>query len=312
MGQTPSRDDGKKGATVIVPEVKTMVPTKVEDFRAKDHRGLFIGINYSKTSCPLSGCIKDSEKVRDVVVNTKFPKSAQYIHMRDDVPNDSPYYPSRENILRALKWVFSASPVGDFEKSFETKTNGDEFINLLPSTLIFISFSGHGSQLPDFDGDEADGFDETFCTVDAETGDFGQQIVDDELSALLKSRVPKPNGSVCAILTDCCHSETNLDLPFKLVGRILKRVGTYKDLPIQIIKISGCSDSQCSYEGKIVKDYGGYLTLAWCEAMKIKNAPLLNLMSAITSSVNTRVSSAKQLPNLTTGQMCSVYSRYPM
>ncbi|KAE9446983.1 hypothetical protein C3L33_21141, partial [Rhododendron williamsianum] len=32
-------------------------------------------------------------------------------------------------------------------------------------SLVFF-YSGHGSQVPDFDGDEADGFDESLCPVD--------------------------------------------------------------------------------------------------------------------------------------------------
>lgn len=311
MGQTPSQTNTKKGATVIMPEVKMIAtPAKVDDFRAQDHRAVFIGINYSKTSCPLSGCIADSEKVRDVVINTKFPKVVPYLHMRDDVPQDSPYYPCRDNLLRALKWAFSAATVDDFVKSFEAKTSGDDFAKMIPNTLVFISYSGHGAQTPDTDKDEEDGSDETFCTVDAETGDFGEQIVDDELSSLIMERGEK--NSMCVVLTDCCHSETNLDLPFTLSGRVFKKVGKYAETPMQIIKISGCSDSQCSYEGKILKDYGGYLTRAWCEAMKIKNPPLINLMSSIIGTVNTKVNSRKQLPNMSVGKLCSVYSRYPL
>src|SRR5205814_796479 len=40
--------------------------------------------------------------------------------------------------------------------------------------LFFLSYSGHGGQVPDTNGDEADGQDETWCLYDG-------QLIDDEL-----------------------------------------------------------------------------------------------------------------------------------
>ncbi|WP_211320229.1 caspase family protein [Hymenobacter nivis] len=50
----------------------------------------------------------------------------------------------------------------------QTLNQGDIFV---------ISYSGHGGQLPDINGDEDDGLDETWCLYDGE-------LVDDELSQL--------------------------------------------------------------------------------------------------------------------------------
>lgn len=45
---------------------------------------------------------------------------------------------------------------------------------LEPGQTLFVSYSGHGSQIPDESGDEADHLDETWCLHDAD-------LVDDEL-----------------------------------------------------------------------------------------------------------------------------------
>ncbi|WP_016744106.1 caspase family protein, partial [Rhizorhabdus wittichii] len=43
--------------------------------------------------------------------------------------------------------------------------------------MLFLTYSGHGSQVSDVDGDEADGLDETWCLYD-------RMLIDDELSQL--------------------------------------------------------------------------------------------------------------------------------
>src|SRR5690606_2265122 len=39
---------------------------------------------------------------------------------------------------------------------------------LIANDLFVISYSGHGGQLPDINGDEDDGMDETWCLFDGE------------------------------------------------------------------------------------------------------------------------------------------------
>jgi hypothetical protein len=48
---------------------------------------------------------------------------------------------------------------------------------LKPGQTLLVSFSGHGSRVPDADGDERDCWDETWCLHDAD-------LVDDELTAI--------------------------------------------------------------------------------------------------------------------------------
>ena len=64
--------------------------------------------------------------------------------------------------------------------------------------LFFLSYSGHGGQVPDVNGDEADKQDETWCLYDG-------QLIDDELYLEL-SRFAA--GVRILVLSDSCHSGT--------------------------------------------------------------------------------------------------------
>lgn len=61
---------------------------------------------------------------------------------------------------------------------------------------LFLTYSGHGGQVPDTSGDETDRMDETWCLYDRE-------LIDDELYALWAQFQPAVRISV---LSDSCHS----------------------------------------------------------------------------------------------------------
>ena len=75
------------------------------------------------------------------------------------------------------------------EKTAETLQSGD---------ILLLSYSGHGGQVPDSNGDEQDRMDETWVL-------FDRQVVDDELYALWSKFKP---GVRIAIFSDSCHSGT--------------------------------------------------------------------------------------------------------
>ena len=75
------------------------------------------------------------------------------------------------------------------EKTAETLQSGD---------ILLLSYSGHGGQVPDTNGDEQDRMDETWVL-------FDRQVVDDELYALWSKFKP---GVRIAIFSDSCHSGT--------------------------------------------------------------------------------------------------------
>jgi metacaspase-1 len=67
---------------------------------------------------------------------------------------------------------------------------------LADGDLFFLTYSGHGGQVPDTNGDEPDGKDETWCLYDG-------QLIDDELYFEL-SRFAA--GVRVLVLSDSCHS----------------------------------------------------------------------------------------------------------
>jgi hypothetical protein len=77
----------------------------------------------------------------------------------------------------------------------------DDLANLLKSgDLLVVSYSGHGGHVPDLNGDEADGLDETWCLYDG-------QLLDDELyGAWMKFQA----GIRILVFSDSCHSGTVL------------------------------------------------------------------------------------------------------
>jgi len=94
-------------------------------------------------------------------------------------------------------------------------------------------YAGHGSQIPDRDGDEADRLDEAFCLVDKH-GKTSQScwLTDDRFATELSAAMPK--GTKILILADCCHSGT--------IGDLEKPC--WKGL--DVVTLTGCTDKQTS------------------------------------------------------------------
>jgi metacaspase-1 len=69
--------------------------------------------------------------------------------------------------------------------------------NVREGDILFLSYSGHGGQVPDMDGDEEkDGLDETWCFYD-------RMLIDDELFKLFSLFAPDVR---IFMLSDSCHS----------------------------------------------------------------------------------------------------------
>lgn len=83
-----------------------------------------------------------------------------------------------------------------------------------------ITFSGHGTWVPDLDGDEKDRRDEAICPVDV--WDSGV-ITDDELFDIFAAR---PYGSRLIFISDSCHSGTINRLAPPLLYHIVDRKDT--------------------------------------------------------------------------------------
>jgi metacaspase-1 len=133
--------------------------------------GLCIGINdYPGTGSDLSGCVNDAHDwageltKRGFEVATMLDAEATGAAMRD-----------------AIGRRVGAAASGD---------------------LVVITYSGHGTWVPDDDGDEPDRRDEALCPYDIASAG---PLLDDELYDLLSDR---ERGVRIVMISDSCHSGT--------------------------------------------------------------------------------------------------------
>lgn len=82
-----------------------------------------------------------------------------------------------------------------------------------PGDLVYVHFSGHGTQQFDHDGDESDGLDEVFLPADAARGEPGSgrianAISDDEIGAAM-ARIRAAGADVWLVM-DSCHSGSGM------------------------------------------------------------------------------------------------------
>ncbi|CAE7100703.1 unnamed protein product [Rhizoctonia solani] len=150
-------------------------------------KALCIGINYIGQDVQLQGCINDVHKIADFLT-VQFGYRKENIWKLTDDATDPRDLPTRENIIKAMRWLVEGAQ---------------------PTDSFFFHFSGHGGQTKDLDGDEADGFDEVIYPADfREMG----HIVDDDLNEIMVQ--PLPPGCRLTAIFDCSHSGSALDLPY--------------------------------------------------------------------------------------------------
>lgn len=131
--------------------------------------------------------------------------------------------------------------------------------------ICLIYFSGHGVQVTDYNGDEADGKDEALYTSN------NTVVLDDELHSLFSQFV---RGVHVLFISDSCHSGSQLDLKYQWKLRYTKNKPTHfkrqmyhdrEPLKAHVIALSGCRDKQTSMDAYGVfgrTGSGGVLTSA--------------------------------------------------
>ncbi len=107
-------------------------------------------------------------------------------------PADEAIRPTRANIVRALEDLAAASHDGD---------------------LAVVYLAGHGTQIPDQNGDEPDGLDECFLPADLASWDpkakrLPGALLDDDLGPLIAAI--RKNGARVWLVVDACYSGTML------------------------------------------------------------------------------------------------------
>lgn len=167
--------------------------------------------------------------------------------------------------------------------------------------VVFIHFSGHGQQITDLDGDEADGYDEAWIPFDANkayTDKYQGQnhIVDDELFDIfnqLRAKVGEEGKIV--VVSDACHSgsgsrgDEDVDIirgvqdKFELPRE--RNMGGVKRESTNWLFISACKAYQNNFEYRDAEgNYHGMLSyLLWENRNSIGETPWQNLMQTIDS-----------------------------
>ena len=140
-----------------------------------------------------------------------------------------------------------------------------------PSDYGVATYSGHGTYVPDQNGDEPDGRDE--CLVMASLS----LVRDDEFRQLLAGRRP---GARLVVISDCCFSGTNYrslqdvrdpvrvrylpPIHVGLVGRGLRQRPTPRPAPLEgVVHLAASSDFEYSYEGESRGVFTGALEAAY-------------------------------------------------
>ncbi|KAF5733345.1 metacaspase-1-like isoform X1 [Tripterygium wilfordii] len=278
-------------------------------------RAVLCGVSYRQKSYRLKGTVNDVKCMRYFLVD-KFGFPGDSILMLTEDEINPLKIPTKHNIRLALQWLVHGSQSGD--------------------SLVF-HFSGHGSQKPDLDMDEIDGYDETLCPLDFENEGM---IIDDEINQTIVR--PLPHGATLHAIIDACHSGTVLDLPF--VCRMNREgqytwedqrsiSGIYKGTSGGLaFSFSACDDNQItidtnSFSGTAMT---GSMTYSFIHAVQSQpgltyghlvnsmrsairdgkttgirlNGPLANLMNKVIFG-----SALSQEPQLSSSQMFDVYSK---
>jgi len=262
-------------------------------------KALMIGINrYRLAGADLRGCVNDVKNMESVLTEIyRFP---------------------RRNISRLLDFAATTAAMKAGISALITEARRGD--------VLFLHFSGHGSNVPDKNGDEADKRDEILCPTDL---DWKKPFLDDWLRSAI-DRV-KRRGASLTVVMDCCHSgsitravhppdakviERFLPSPWDLVaeesGRKLRGTvrGTLRSstatraprdvvaVDIPEILITGCRSTQTSADAYIGGSYNGALTYHLCKAIRAARGRLTNRELHTRASAALKKSRFDQIPQL--------------
>lgn len=239
--------------------------------RGPRKRALLVGINQYPTA-PLKGCVNDVLMMGNILItHFGFTPGADMRLLVDQRA-------TKEAILKRLEWLVEGARAGD---------------------VLVFHYSGHGSQVPDRNGDELDHIDECLVPIDH---DWDDPLLDDDLGNIIRL---VPDGVNLTIILDCCHSGTGTkefgpnipatkkrllpppDIRFRAVGGITIEDGfsadsvtmtSFRNLNVRHfgrsveeqcgILITGCRDHQLSNDAFIDGDYHGALTYALFQSLE--------------------------------------------
>ena len=142
-------------------------------------KALLVGINrYPDPRNELKGCVNDVRQMAETLKSRYGFAGDGNMRILTDARATT------KAILDGLAWLTAGASPGD--------------------SLVF-HYSGHGSQVPDRNGDETtDRQDEILCPYDL---DWEHPLTDDDLAAACAN---VPQGALLTVILDCCHSGTGV------------------------------------------------------------------------------------------------------
>ncbi|MFC8038680.1 caspase domain-containing protein [Paenarthrobacter sp. NPDC057355] len=162
-----------------------------------DKAALCVGINkfkYLPQSSWLQGCVNDAEDLAALLTESYGFPASRITVLRDAKA-------TKKAVLAEINALVGAAVAGTVQQ------------------LVF-TFSSHGTQIPDTNGDEEDSLDEAFACYDinnsGDAWDAGTVISDDELAEVF-SRLP--DAVLMDVVLDTCHSGTGLKSLDLIPGR---------------------------------------------------------------------------------------------
>lgn len=262
-------------------------------------KALLIGINrYRVPGADLRGCVNDVKNMTSVLTEVYgFPRR-NITHLLD-------LDAGKTAMERAIAALIREAKRGD---------------------VLFLHYSGHGSNAPDDNGDEADRRDEILCPADL---DWNKPFRDDWLRKTFNRL--KTRGASLTVVMDCCHSgsitrriqppdarriERFLPNPLDLLavesGRRLsgELVGSVRSQPnsraprdvvavdIPEILVTGCRSTQTSADAYIGGSYNGALTYHLCKAIRAARGRLTNRELHSRASAGLKKGDFDQIPQL--------------
>ncbi|BFU96666.1 MAG: exported protein of unknown function [Nitrospira sp.] len=215
-------------------------------------RALLIGINKYRAVPKLQGSLNDIDTMKQILI-TRWGFAEHHIRLLTDEQA------TRAGILAALN-------------QFVGETG--------PQDMVYIHYSGHGSQVADLNGDEPeDNLDETLVPQDGRSGTI-PDITDDELEAIF-TRLPT---SRAFIVLDSCHSgtatrsldirtrsipqDTRLDLYRPAPGSEVRTRGGIQTLPARYVLMTGAASHQEALDGPVEGRYHGFFSYALSRSLR--------------------------------------------
>ena len=194
-------------------------------------RAVCVGINnYPGSSNDLQGCVNDANDWAELLSSFGFETNL----MLDSQA-------TRQNVKAALSGLITSAGEGD---------------------VIVFTYSGHGTQVTDYSGDEGDVYDEAIYVYDG-------TILDDDLRVIINTIDPK---ATLVVISDSCFSGSVTRLipegakarfmPIENIStdRLIRQRFLLPEANMPEILISGCSDIEYSYDAKINGRYNGAMS----------------------------------------------------